>query len=55
MVIPAPIEGFWQDQLAWSDFVPGPVGFQTSYNIAHELLGRAWYWLKSRFGDNRSA
>ncbi len=48
-VIPAPISIFTRDPMTYADFLPGPIGFQTSYYVAHELLGRAWYAIRGRF------
>ena len=47
-VVPAPVNLIDRDPLAFRHFLPSPVGFQTSYFIAHELLGRAWYAIKAR-------
>ena len=48
-VIPAPTVPFTRDPLSLSDFLPNPVGMQSSYFVAHELLGRAWYAIRERF------
>jgi len=48
-VIPAPMSMFSRDPMTFAHFLPGPVGIQTSYYVAHELLGRAWYAIRERF------
>lgn len=48
-VIPAPVNLFNRAPVTFKDFLPSPVGFQGSYYIAHELLGRAWYAIRERF------
>lgn len=48
-VIPAPIGIFTRDPLSYSAFLPSPLGMSTSASIAHELLGRVWYAIKTAF------
>lgn len=46
--IAAPIEIYDADPMTIYSFLPSPVGFQTSYGIAHELIGRLWYAIRAR-------
>jgi uncharacterized SAM-binding protein YcdF (DUF218 family) len=48
-IIPAPVNMINGDPLTFRSFLPGPVGFENSYYVAHELLGRAWYAIRERF------
>ena len=48
-VIPAPTGLVGSHPLTHLDFLPGPQGFQSSYYVAHELLGRLWYAIRERF------
>ena len=48
-VFPAPIGLLTRDRITYADFLPGPIGFATSYYVAHELVGRAWYAIRERF------
>lgn len=48
-VIPAPTGLSPSGPLTPVDFLPSPPGFQTSYFIAHELVGRVWYAIRMRF------
>jgi uncharacterized SAM-binding protein YcdF (DUF218 family) len=48
-VIPAPVNVVTRDPVTVYDFLPGPIGFSTSYYVAHELVGRAWYAIRGRF------
>jgi uncharacterized SAM-binding protein YcdF (DUF218 family) len=48
-VVPAPVNLFNGTPLTLMSILPSPVGFQNSYFIAHELLGRLWYAIRERF------
>ena len=48
-VIAAPTGLDSGDPPAFVDFLPSPSGFQTSYYIAHELVGRIWYAIREAF------
>ncbi len=49
VVIPAPINVYTRDPLTYQDFLPSPTGFQTSYSVAHEVIGRVWYAIRGLF------
>jgi uncharacterized SAM-binding protein YcdF (DUF218 family) len=49
-VVPAPTAfktGY--HELDWTDFLPAVNGFTASYQVSHEIAGRAWYWIRQRF------
>ena len=48
-VIPAPISVFTRDPMGFEALFPSPLGMSTSAAIAHELLGRVWYAIKTAF------
>lgn len=48
-VIAAPTRLDTSGPLTFADFLPSPRGFQTSYFVAHELVGGAWYAIRERF------
>ena len=49
-VIPAPTVLDTGGPPTLFDFLPSPSGFQTSYFVAHELVGGTWYALREQFG-----
>ena len=52
-VIPAPTGLAGSRPLSPLDFLPSPPGFQTSYFVAHELVGRVWYALRAHFESRK--
>src|SRR6185436_5755393 len=48
-IVPAPVNLVDKTVPTFTSYLPSPSGMHSTFYVAHELLGRAWYAVRERF------